>query len=331
MIRVIVNDFKEFVDFLSLADTEYVDAFVNENRMHFAFNTPELFGMLTLHAVIDTDEEKELSFRVPRMPMIKLGTQGVLQIIVDDDYVNIDVTGSQATVIWGFQFRKQGILTSEYIDKIKLCTALGNYKAISLTAIYPIIRFSKPFNAIISVNSGVATGFINNRVRICKRVKTEENFSIASSVLSKLYRFSNNVIHARNFLAVTSSNVVLLATLCMPATFPEFEILEEQKSAMKCKLVLANVFSLFNKIDFKTDTVALDFNSKMILLEKERVSYNVPLLIQNLQCSPAYQLETLNLNLQIVKNLLAKVSSEYLLEKRQTCLRLQSSDLIIYL
>lgn len=331
MIRVIVDDFKEYVDFLSLTDTEYVDVFLDKGIAYFVCSTPELFGMLTLRAVIDTEEEINYSFRVPRNTMIKLGTQGVLLISVDTDIVNIDVTGSQANVLWSFSFRRQGVYTSEYIDKIKLCSTLKNYTTFSMQSIYPIVRYARPFNAIITVNKGLATAFIDSRVRLCKRVKLQDNISISSNVLNKLLKFSFNVCHVRNYLAAASQRVVLLATLCMPADFPEFEILEEQKSAMKCKLSLANIFDLFNKMDFKTDTVSLDFNSKLMLLEKNRVTYKVPLSIQEMQCSPAYKPEILTLNLRIVKNLLSKISSEYRLEKRQTCLRLQCEDLIIYL
>lgn len=330
MVQFRISEFKEFIDFLGLTDSEYIDVTVRHDTVHLVNNSSQIFGELLLQSRA-TPEDIGKSFRIPRMPMTKLAVPGITQIDFKEDTVEISVLGNSETPLWEFSFKKQEVYNGEYRAKMELCKALHEYDAEDVACLYEVAKLAKPFRTMISVQNGFAVGFVNTRVRLLKRVKLKYDFSVNADAFLTLYTFSRTMRKAKNFLAVQTGTLTVLATLCLPAESMDFNYTEQQKSAMKCDLELRNVIELMNKIDFKEEYLMFDFKSGSITLEKNRVQYKVPLLIFNLQCSPTYDLKPIAIPVSIFKLLITRMGDSFKLSKRPTYTRLECRDLVVYL
>lgn len=330
MIQFSVGEFKTFVDFLNLTDSEYVDAFVLKDYFLLVNNSAQIFGALKLPYKADNDEIGK-AFRLPRVPSIKLAVPGVIQVDFVEDEVCISVLGNGKDPLWEFSFKKQEVYTGEYKTKMELCETLNEYEAEDLGKVYEIAKLTKAFRTMISVEKGYAVGFINSRVRLLKKVNLKNSFTVNADAFLTLYSFTHQIKKAKNFLAAQLKGLSVLVTLCLPAESMDFDLTEQQKSAMKCDIELRNVIELLNKIDFKDEFITLDFKNNAIFLEKNRVRYKIPLLVFNMQCSPKYELDTLAIPVKIFKLLIAKMGDSFKISKRPTYLRLECKDLILYL
>lgn len=330
MLRFRVNDFKEFIDFLNLTDSEYLDVFVYKDTIRLVNNSSQIFGKKEFPCEVSSGYE-DTSFRVPRLALYKLAVPGVIRVTFIDTEICISILGNAEIPIWEFSFRKQEVYDGEYRAKLALCETLHEYEKENLACLYQVAKLSKPFRTLISVQDGFGVGFINSRVRVLKRVNLKSEFSVNADAFLTLYNFSQNIIKAKNYLAVQSADISILVTLCLPAECIDFNYTEQQKSAFKCDIELRNVTELLNKIDFKDEYLMFDFKNNQIILEKNRVQYKIPLFVFNLQCSPNYDLGTLAIPVNIFKFLIAKMGSSFKLSKRPTYVRFESEDLIVYL
>lgn len=330
MVQLHTNDFKILIDFLHLTDSEYIDAFVGQNHVTFINNSVQIFGKLDLPSKADSADIGK-SFRIPRIPITNLVVPGVIQLDFVADEVSLSILGNSTLPLWEFSFKKQEVYNGEYKNKIELCKSLDEYNDENLSCIYEIAKLTKPFRSMISIENGFAVGFINSRIRLLKRVNIKNNFTVNADAFLVLYAFSQKIKKVKNYLAVQTENLSVLITLCLPAECIDFNITEQQKSAMKCEIELRNVIELMNKIDFKDEFLVLDFKDKSICLEKNRVKYKIPLLVLDLQCSPKYDLDTISIPIKIFKLLVAKMGESFKISKKPTYLRFECRDLILYL
>lgn len=330
MLQFHISNFKNFIDFLHLTDSEYIDAFVREDTITLVNNSVQIFGKLDLPSKAEAEDIGK-SFRIPRTPITNLAVPGIIQLKFIDSEVELSVLGNATVPIWQFTFRKQEVFDGEYKKKIELCQTLKEYKAENLSCVYEIAKLTKPFRTMISVENGFAIGFINSRIRLLKKINLKNNFTVNADAFLTLYEFTEQIKKVKNYLAIQTENLSVLATLCLPAECIDFNLTEQQKSAMKCEIALHNVIGLLNKIDFKDEFIQLDFKNKAIFLEKNRVKYKIPLLILELQCSPKYELDTIAIPVKTFKLLIAKMGESFKISKKPTYLRLECKDLILYL
>ena len=329
MVQVRIES-KRFLDFLQITDMEYVDVFIAPDTMVMINNSEEIFGMMQFQAKVDAGDVGR-TFRLVRSVMQKLYTPGIITFEFAEQNVAIGICGKAPQPIWRFSIKQQDPLSFTYKDKVDLCKELNEYNSVELTEILPIVRYMKPFKSMITIENGLVTGFVNSRVRICKKISIKDAFTINSVVLSKVISLNTKVIRARTFLAARNENLTVLATLCTPMHFTDFDYLEEQGSALKCNIYFGNIAELFKKIDFKTENVELDLMAKTLKLEKDRVTYTIPILLKDLEVAKGYAPEKISIEIGLFKNLLTRIGNQFNLSQKKSCIRLEASDTIIYL
>lgn len=330
MRKIMITSLSDYTDFLNLTGREYIDIYFGENSATLINNSAELFGMLVVPSV-GGKNLTAVSCRFQRNVLQQLAGEGIIQFEFTEDYITASFFNVDSTLICEIKQRRQEAFRLEYDNKLQLAKKLKSFNSFNVASLRELVKITKALHGVITVENHVAMVMYNSRVKIYQSTDINEKFSITITELSKLMKLSDKIYLAQNQLGIQRGAIIVLATTCRGGDTDAFKILEEQKAALKCRLDFSSIFTLMNKIKFTTDIISLDFNTNRVYLNTNRLEYFIPIKTSNMQKAEGFNINTIDVPVDLLRNVLVKCGNIFELSKLRTCIRIEYGNIIIYL
>lgn len=328
MYRVVIDAIDNLTTLLGLTDRSYVDFYLKENKCTIVNSTVERFGLITLSAE-NYGDEPAVSFRVPRTLLMKAAVEGYLDFNFEDSFVSMTPVTLNKQKIFTTRFKKQGVFAKEYADALDIIKNLDKEYLFDASVLNKLVSITRSLNAILSVENRVAGIQVNNHLRVYQRVETDQKFSINVNNLYALTRISRQLYNIRNYLGAMNGSLIVLVKKCIGFQNDEFEFIEQQGAAYKCTLNLANVKFMLNKFKIDETVVSLDFVKKEVRVTCSRTDFIVPLVIEDEQIAPNYEIKSIDVPLSLFTGILSRMDDTLHFSKKKNFCRFEKDDIIV--
>ena len=309
---IYIESLDRVAEFISLTNKEYFDVFLSKDNALFITNSVEVFGSLKLRARCD----EGISFRLDRALFGRLAVEGLVKVENGDD-VKLTFCTAEGNELYSMSCAKQITYSGDYEEKIKLLTGITRDMYINIGEIRDLCRLCRIYKSIISVGNGFACIHVNGNGRIYKTVKCTKSYAITADKLSLLLRLSDKAFYVNDYVGVYSSGLYVLVRTCRGFANDDYFILDEQKSAFICKINLVNVFVWLSRVQLRADVLSFDFMRREVSVKFDNYQLSVPLYTKDEQKTEKYQLETIDIPVNILKDYLAKLKSPEVVFKKK--------------
>ena len=309
---IYVENFDRINEFISLTNKEYFDVFLSKDNALFITNSVEVFGSLKLRAKCDD----EISFRLDRALFGRLIVEGLVSVENGDD-VKLIFQTPDGNELYSMQCAKQITYSGDYEEKIRILTSVTREMYVDIGEIHDLCRLCRMYKSIISVANGFACVHVNGNGRIYKSVKCTKSYAITADKLALLLKLSDRAFYVNDYVGVYSNGLYVLVRTCHGFANDDFFILNEQKAAFICKINLVNVFVWLSRVQLRADVLSFDFVRREVSVKFDNYQLSVPLYTKDERKTEKYQLGTIDIPVNVLKDYLAKLNSPEVIFKKK--------------
>ena len=303
MFRVEIKEETNLKTFLSLNDSEYIDAILDKNKSTFINSTREIFATITLETIA-IDEVESKSIRLPRKHLLNLLAIGYLLIDVRETNVSLDFYEIQKESIvektCGMKFARQQIWAEGYLDKLQLITGLSIDVVYDLSNLNDLIKIGNTHKSIITCDNGVACVIIDSNCRVYRKIDDTILFSMGANTLSILTRISNKVFNYQNYLGVIKDNLTIICTKVRHSSNEDYNLIVQEKSSFKARIDMRYLQRFLSKIKVSSDTVQVGLEAQNSVIEDGSKLYDIPVMVKDLQKSDVCKECKFNVSVKIL-------------------------------
>lgn len=333
MFRVEIKEENNLKTFLSLNDSEYIDAILDKTKTTLINSTREIFATITLDTIA-IDEMESKSVRLPRKLLLNLLSIGYMLIDIRETDISLDFYEIQKESVveksCGVKFARQQIWAEGYLDKLQLITDLSINVVHDLSTLSDVIKIGNSNKSIISCDNGVACVAINNNCRVYREIDNSVVFSMNASSLLTLTRISPKVFDYKNYLGVIRDNLTIICTKVRHNDNADYELIMQEKSSFTAKIDMRYLQRFLSKIKITDDNVQVDLLRQNSVIEEGTKIYDIPIMVRELQKSNVCKECRFNINVQILDTISKAFAQNilYVCNKR-TFVQLSNEDTAI--
>lgn len=287
MYRINVSNENQIKKFLSINDTEYIDAIINGKNAILINNSREIFAALTLDAIA-IDERELLQIRIPRKLLNNLVTVGYFLVKIIDTQVQLEFfedfegdTEKSCSV----RYPKQDIWSMSYKEKLEIISNIDSSMTYDISSLSNLVKVGTINKSIIDCNNGIASISINSNCKIYRRVTSAMDFSISASALSVLMKVSSEVFDYQNYLGVSISGFTILCTKARGNSNEEYTLIQDERSSCIADVDLRYLQRFLSKIKVDNEVFSMNLDDGVTEIDSSSRNYTLPIMVRNLQKS----------------------------------------------
>ena len=282
MYKIFILDVASLNTFLSTADTDYVNAIISKGNSHLLVNQTEVFTILNLKTITS---EPDCHVRIPKVILAKLVRSGSIELKILDGFVEMKLLDENENCYCTAKFLKQDFPMNDYKLKTELIKNLTEKSSIDLAQFESLEKLMRTTKSILNVSDGVALLVATNG-RVYKEVNSSYKFAVTQFAYNLRKRCSKTVYNVDNFLIAQNNGLTVIVNKCKSFSNSEYTLFTEQKASIVCSIGLTDLKYFLSRMHSDNSKIKLNLQTKTSHFNLGTISYEVPIEVSNLKCTP---------------------------------------------
>lgn len=334
MYRISIENVEQFKTFLSINDSEYIDAILTKDMAVFITNSTEILGLF-MQSCSSSANETGCNLRIPRGLLKKLIGDGGFDInLLAQDQVAIRFYDTEDNCRCQASFRHLQVFNSAYVDKMKLIKNFRPTRFIDSNTFHCLSLVSKLSSALINVDAEVACVVLSAGIKVFKEVPFKDSFCISSKSYEVLRRCNHKFFSVEEFMGALQGNLAVLVTKARPYSNQEFQPMTDPNGQFKAKYLadinLSNLTSFLNLQKMRVETITIDVLHKRCSLNYAEIQYQIPVLLQNEKEGGTGKFAEFSIPGKVIEQIVLPLKEvEFEFKKKKTFSQLRKEDIYI--
>lgn len=326
MYKLFIADTNLLHTFLSVADTDYINAVLGNENSNLLINQFEIFSVLNIKTVTD---DKDCRIRIPKEILSKLVREGTIEIEIVDGMIHFSIFNDKNICYCKAKFIKQDFPVADYKQKMEVINkSIKNNCEIDLTQFASLEKIMKVTKSILNVSDGVAMLTALNG-RVYKEVDRSYRFAVTPFSYGILKRCSDVAYDLDNYMIAQRGGLTVVITKCKGYENLEYSLFLKEKASVICNVNLTDLKYFIYKMSVDSPTIVLNVESRISHFDSSNISYDIPIQLSDLKRT-SDNIKEIEIPESVMKSVLFNVDvSNLILAKKKTFTQIRTTDLLI--
>lgn len=312
MFSIKFADVTMFGNFLGINEIDFVDVFLDKNRIKFISNSNEVYTEFRTAALCSANQEP-FSCRISKSFLKSIGQDDVVTISCSDGEVQVSLYNRKGCHLYSCSFLQQVVASSSYEDRVLLADQLGGLQVFNLGLLEGLYQVACINGGIVTVDNGVGAVTLKEAGAVYKEIAgIGTSFSVTSKALACLKKCSNNVGSLKDMLVAVNEGFVVFVKKARMEFMDDYSVLSSGRFGAKYKadIDLHNLFRFLYKTKINADSVKINVKTCECVIVTGHCTYTIPVSFKNAVVAAGATMEELAIPVTVLLKVLNLLKTE---------------------
>lgn len=332
MFSIKFADVTMFGNFLGINEIDFVDVFLDKNRIKFISNSNEVYTEFRMAALCSANQES-FSCRISKTFLKSIGQDDVVTVSCSDGEVQVSLYNGKGCHLYSCSFLQQVVASSSYEDRVLLVEQLGGLPVFNLGLLEGLYQIARVNGGIVTVSDGVGMVTLKEAGAVYKEISgIGTSFSVTSRALSCLKKCSNNVGSLKDMLVAVNGGFAVFVKKARMEFVDDYSVLASGRFGAKytADIDLHNLFRFLYKTKINADSVKINVKACECVIATGHCIYTIPVSFKNAAIVAGATMEELAIPVTVLLKVLNLLKTEvYSLRVMKNFIQFKSEDYTI--